>query len=180
MPDQQRRLSSRWTLFYKFVFPTLWSSGFGLGTLLLFVGPSTLHPDPPPHLKWVFLAVWSVVTASMLRWLAPLKRVTLEGDHLVVSNFSREEAIPLRDIESVQGSVLTSPERVSLRLWRRSVFGDTIVFLPRARLFPGFNRHPVVFELRALIGYPPNKPLQPTRAAWPNGQREPPGSGPRG
>ena len=69
------------------------------------------------------------------------------------------------------------PERVPVLVDWWSSQGPLIV-----RAWAGFALAFGTFLVWALISQSslPNKPLQPTRAAQPNGQREPTGSGPRG
>jgi hypothetical protein len=46
-----RNLSSMWTFYMKVLLPTVWISGFGIGTVLLFLeGGDALgqRGDPPP------------------------------------------------------------------------------------------------------------------------------------
>jgi hypothetical protein len=63
-----RELSSRLTIWFKFIFPPVWISGFGLVTgMMLFVefmaGP---RGKPPPELKWILLAVWTATSVGTL------------------------------------------------------------------------------------------------------------------
>jgi hypothetical protein len=91
--------------------------------------------------------------ACLLLFWNPMrsKVLKLDGDRLIVSNYFRETVIPLRDVDRVSGSILISPEFVSIHLKTPSAFGSKIVFLPPVRFFVGFNRHPLVAELRALV-----------------------------
>ena len=149
---ERRQLSSQWTFFYKFVFPTCWIAIMGIGTLVDWI--RLLVPGPLPGVAYAelaFLAVWISLAAWMIWRLGPLKRVTLCGDCLIVSNFRREESIPLQGIRSVEGSRFISPERVRLRLRYTSGFGDTIVFMPIARATLTLTNHPIVAELEQLV-----------------------------
>ena len=80
-----------------------------------------------------------------------LKKVALDGDVLLISNFRKEIAIPLRDVDHVTGSIFMSPELVWLHFRRPTEFGTKIVFMGKWRFFSGFTRHPVVKELQRLI-----------------------------
>jgi hypothetical protein len=147
-----RRLSSSLTFVYKFVFPTLWIGGFATATLLMFVGPADRADPELLRERWIFAGI-TVLGGGFLYWFcARLKRVSLGADRVVISNYLREIEVPLRDVEAVSGSLLMSPELVWLRFRRPTRFGSQIVFMPRVRLFVGLSRHPLVAELRALIG----------------------------
>ena len=91
-----------------------------------------------------------------------LKRVSLRGSTLIVSNYRREVAVPFRDVEGVSGSILLSPEVIWLRCRRPTSFGRTIMFMPRIRLTLGFSHHPFVDQLRALIANSMGLPAAPT------------------
>ena len=79
-----------------------------------------------------------------------LKKVSLDGDALLIEEFGRKARVPLRDVEEVTGSILLRPEIVWLRFRRPTEFGNRILFMPPYRMFGGFTRHPMVAELRTL------------------------------
>ena len=45
---------------------------------------------PPPELRWLFPAIWVVVTIGILRFTFPIKRVEMREGRLFVSNYIRE------------------------------------------------------------------------------------------
>ena len=149
----RRNLSSAWTVIHKVVFPALWIGAFALGTSCLFLSePRTRSgASPPPEMRWVFL-VATVLGSVVLYWFGMrLKRVALDGDRLIISDFGREMEVPLRDVERVTGSILMHPELIWLHFRRPTEFGTKIVFMPPARFLGGYSRHPLVAELRALV-----------------------------
>ena len=88
----------------------------------------------------------------MLWWTcAPLKRVWLEGMTLHVSNYLREIAVPVAAIDQVTESLWINIHPVTIRFNRTTPFGDSIVFMPKARLFALWSPHPVVAELEQLM-----------------------------
>ena len=93
-------LSSRWTLLFKFGFPIIWGGLWSYATALLFVDPSsvTWHGggEPPPWAKWLFLAFLVLGAVTCARVCLPLKRVMLDDESLVVSNYFRSIRVPLR------------------------------------------------------------------------------------
>ncbi|HYP52338.1 MAG TPA: hypothetical protein VEQ42_02295, partial [Pyrinomonadaceae bacterium] len=76
----------------------------------------------------------------------PLKKVTADGDLLLVSNYSREVPIHLSQVSRVSGPDWTSLRRITLHLHGPSAFGQKIVFA--GRLFSAGN---VARELRRRL-----------------------------
>jgi len=154
-----RRLSSSLTFFYKFVFPTIWIAVFAAGTASMFATPDAWHGNGDVReIRWGFLA--ATLLGGSLFWFACMrnKQVVLDLDRKVfsISNYRRTIEVPIRDVESVSGSLLVNPELIWLRFRRPTEFGSKIVFMPRMRFFHGFTRHPMVEELRALVANPAN------------------------
>jgi hypothetical protein len=141
-----RKVSSGWTWFYKFAFPTLWIAAFGLGTVAMFVASGAFSRD---H-RWLFLtgllAGTSIIYWSCIR----VKKVSLDGDSLVISTFRRELRVPLRNVRRVSGSIFWHPELIWLHFRCPTDFGTCVVFIAPMRLL-GFREHPLVRELRALV-----------------------------
>ncbi len=136
-----RRISSSMTVIHKFVLPTLWTGGLAAGTVAMFVAgdPST----------WPFLGAL-ILSGGLVCWHGvPLKRVAIDGDELVVSNYRRTIRVPLGAIRCVTeyGPVCSLP--VWIDFDSRTEFGRTIKFIPQARKFAFFT-HPIVGELRRL------------------------------
>jgi len=150
-----RELSSTWTFFYKFVFPTLWIGMFAMGTLLMFVVPDSFKGGGDVReIRWFFAGA-TVVGGAFIYWACiRLKKVSLDANTLVVSNYRHQVEVPLRDVEAISGSLFMSPELIWLRLRNPTILGTKVVFMPKVRLSFGFSRHPLVAELRALISNP--------------------------
>jgi hypothetical protein len=148
IPEAPMKLiSSRWTFFYKRVFPLLW---FGLLAFivvcLLFAGRSSLHPLPLPALL-VPLAMAALGYAVMRQLVFDLTdQVWDEGDALLIRNAGREQRVPLNTIINVGYSIMTRPERVTLTLRDPGAMGKEITFSPPSRFLP-FTRSPIITEL---------------------------------
>jgi hypothetical protein len=145
-----RRLSSRWTWFYKFVFPIVWIGGFAFGTLSLFQAPASAYPNHDnPALSFLF----ATIIGSLMFYALCMRNkvVSVEGPELVISNFFRTIRVPLKNVERVSGSILITPEVVQITFKERTEFGRKIQFMPHMRFFMGFNRSPVAKELRELV-----------------------------
>lgn len=147
-----RELSSRWTFFHKFVFPTIWIGGFASGTAAMFLSPNAWNLNP--HLRevrWIFLLAL-IVGAAFIYWSGiRMKKVWLAQNSLVISNYLEEITVPLQQVERVSGSILMTPELVWVHFRRPTIFGKRIIFMPKLRLWSGFSEHPIVEELRQLI-----------------------------
>lgn len=138
----QRELSSRFTFFYKYIVIGIWFCGFALGTQeVLLAGPD--HP------KWLqYFATWLLFTGFIYFATGSIKKVTLTGKELVVSNFIRSEVIAVSEVDSVDGSTFLSPKLVWFNLKNPSPFGSRkISFIPAHRMTAGIGKHPLVIEL---------------------------------
>jgi hypothetical protein len=131
----------------KVIFPSLWIPLFGLGTLMLLLGRFE-GQNPPP--KWIFLLAWLAGSAFIYWSCIRLKEVSLDEDFLYVSNYLKEIAIPLSEIQDVTENIWINIHPVTIQLKSPSEFGDKIVFMPPARFFAFFSSHPVVSELKEL------------------------------
>ena len=163
-------LSSRWTPLFKFVFPVAWGGLFGYGTGLLFLNPSGVRwhggGEPPSWAKWVFLA-GLFLGGFLCARIAKLKRVVLDEDSVVISNYLRRVRVPFKQIRAggiepdtaveVYGGVGPIGVRdrrplVALEFSGRTPFGRSIEFIPRSQ--------EVLAELRKRLGWkePPIEP----------------------
>jgi len=66
-------VSSSLTFLYKFIFTSVWSGGFGLGTVVIFLSRKL------EAMRWQFAAAWAIGTAFLLLTCARLKRVKLDA-----------------------------------------------------------------------------------------------------
>jgi hypothetical protein len=143
-----RRISSRWTFFYKRVFPIFWC-----GILILVVavpvfkaGQSGNYPPLVPFLIAPIIMLF-VGLSFMKKFVFDLvDEVWDDGDTLLVKNRDQEERIKLADIKNVSSSQLSSPPRITLSLRRPSLFGDQVTFCGPLRLLP-FASNPVIDDL---------------------------------
>jgi hypothetical protein len=143
------------TFIIKYVYPPAWIGGIGVLALLLFLAPEhflSRNGDPLP--LWIdnlVVAVWIVGSILIVATTVPLKRVFLDGNRLVVSNFRRDTRIPLADITTVTQNRWIKIRPVSITFRNRTPFGRKIQFMPPQRIRWRFwEEDPVVDELRAL------------------------------
>jgi hypothetical protein len=150
----ERTLSSRLTGFYKFVFPTLWLTGFGAGTIALFVESGLRGHSaqaPPPYMKWHFLIAW-ILGALFFYWSCiRLKKVSLSARNLVVSNYFKTITIPLASIERISGTRMLSPEHLQISARTSPSTRYVFIFMPPLRFSFGFSEHPLAGELRTMV-----------------------------
>jgi hypothetical protein len=152
-------LSSAWTFFYKFVFPALWISGFGLGTVALWLDALTVETthSPSSAMKFVFLSVWIVGSAFILWSCAGLKRVRADEQQLFVSNYLREICIPLSVVRDVKQNRWLNIRPITIYFGDVTEFGDRATFMPKRRIAVRLGRvDPVVDELKQLAGLLPD------------------------
>lgn len=148
----REQLSSRWTFFWRVIFPVTWSGGSGLIMLTAWLGWMDHRERPAPlGFKVAFLAGWVVGSAFLLWFARRLRTVWLEDDHLVVAGFGSEEIIPLHRVENVTETRWWRPKMIKVRLQRLPGLPKQVVFVvPEA--FDGlFADHPVVQKLRARM-----------------------------
>jgi hypothetical protein len=140
----QKTLSSGWTYGMKFLFPVLWISGFGLGSLFLW---SKAPADAVP--PYGFFAAWLAVTAFILWTSVGLKRVRVDERRLYVSNYLREISVPFTAIADVKQNRWLRHRPVTIYFKEATGFGDRVTFMPKQRL-NFWSVDPTVSELRRL------------------------------
>jgi hypothetical protein len=146
-----RTLSSAMTFLMKFIFPTLWISIFGYGTLALWTTLLQGHDNqaPPVGMKGVFLLMWVAGTLFILKFCAGLKCIKADNRNLYISNYLREITVPLTLIENVTEIRWINIHPVTIHFRGDTEFGQRVTFMPQSRIFAG-GSHPVVTELNVL------------------------------
>ena len=146
-----QRLSSRWTFYYKYVFPILWIPGFGLATLAVWSGSMNTGEQIPIEIKVFVVAAWILGSVIML-WLAlRVKTVYLEGDRLLVSGGLKEVRIPLVDVAAISETRLWNPKMIKVSLTRTVEYTDHIVFLAPITFRLVFMDDPTAKDLRTRV-----------------------------
>lgn len=132
-------LSSGLTFFCKYLLTSIWSIGFGLGTVEM------IHSNSPEALK--FAVVW--VVGMIFLWLIAgrLKRVELTGNKLIISNYFRRIVVSVLDIEEVRQNRFINTRPITIIFRHNSIFGRSIIFMPKTS-FRLFSEDPVVERLR--------------------------------
>ncbi len=131
----EQQLSSRWTFFYKFIVPALTVGGMGFGAYWAWRNPGSDGVNAPDGMAaehiWILMLAATALVAAVMWWtIAPLKRVVLAGDELLVSNYLTEIRVPLTSIEKISGPSRTNPTRYTVTLLEPTEFGRRITFMP--------------------------------------------------
>jgi hypothetical protein len=142
-----QRISSRWTFFYKRIFPAIW-----FGFLCLFLIVQVVAGLRSGR----FVAVpFLVVPAAMMAFgffimkkliFDLVDEVRDDGDALVIKNRGDEVRVALTDIKNVNYSPFINPPRATLSLRKPTVFGEQITFCAPVRFIP-FSANPVIGQL---------------------------------
>jgi len=140
-------VSSSLTFFYKFIFTSVWSGGFGLGTVVMFL----IRKQEVMAIRWQFAAVWAIGTAFLLLTCARLKRVKLDGATLVISNYRHDTTVPVSEIADVRQNRLINVRPVTITFRKQTPFGSAVTFMPRVS-FRLFSEDDIVTRLRSLAG----------------------------
>ena len=140
-----QNLSSSMTFFYKFVFLIVWSAFFAAAALSILLNP--------PHARhtggWMIALIWVVGTALIWRTCGGFKRVALDGNTLVISNYLREIRVPAGEIVAVSQNRLFNLRPVTITFKQPTAFGGQISFMPPVS-FRLFSEDDVVSRLRRL------------------------------
>lgn len=107
-------------------------------------------------MKFVFLGVWIIGSAFILRAYAGLKRVRVDERQLFVSNYLREICIPFSGVRDVRQNRWLNIRPITIYFRYVTEFGDRATFMPKRRIAIRFWRvDPVVDELKQLAGLLP-------------------------
>jgi hypothetical protein len=147
-------LSSKYTVIAKFVQPPIFM------IILYFSFSKELQESLQKALGnsyWIVLGVVGGFILHNLKQSVILKKVELEGDHLIVSNFLKEWIVPLREIEGLRENTWSRNRLIRIYYRNQKSTGNSIVFRPAGSWKRGLDVHPVTAQLEALL-----KPYLPT------------------
>ncbi len=137
-----QRISSRWTFYFKRVFPVVW---FGFLGILCFV---TLRSGAPFPFA-IFPLIMAVFGYFLMKNLVfdLVDEVWDAGAELVVKNAGREERVRLTEIVNVSYTVMTSPQRVTLTLRQPASSGKKEVTFAAPAVWVPVAKSPIVEDL---------------------------------
>jgi hypothetical protein len=140
-----RRLSSAYTLIYKFVYTFLWFFGFGGAVVVIFFNSQSSQE------WWILGLVWILGLLGVVLFCARLKRVRMDVKYLYISNYLREVRVPLSSVTDVRDMNRISLQTVSLKFLPSTPFGSSVTFMPKIRFRNRSEPHPVVKEIEASV-----------------------------
>src|ERR1043166_7321925 len=111
-----RRISSRWTFFYKRIFPLVWFSFMGfavLAAIYSILAGKLVEPLPALLIPVGMLILGYFLFKKLVFDL--VDEVWDVGGALIVKNAGREERIALSDVMNISYATIVNPPRVTLR-----------------------------------------------------------------
>ena len=126
----RRELSSKLTPLYRWVIPAALTIGAIYAIWKLAIEGVQ---DKPDFLNVVLAVAAASAMAIYARYLDRAKRVWLDDDKLVVSDYRQETQIDISDVDSVASARLLWPTRINIKFARPSVFGERIAFFPSGK-----------------------------------------------
>lgn len=142
----ERRLSSTSTVWWRDIFPKVWTLGVGIGMLGIWL--EWWGQPTPLGLKVLGGALWAGTSLLVSLFGRGLYDVWLEDDRLIVSKGGRRTEIPLRDVTGCSETRAQKIKSVKIELRAGSRLGPEIRFVPPLRLQAPFSDHPVVREIQ--------------------------------
>ncbi|ULU26638.1 hypothetical protein [Dyella terrae] len=147
-----QRLSSRWTFFYKRLFPLFWFGMVAISVTGMWIDPHSAGKRVEPWaalMPQVFMVIIGFVIFKIFIFDL-VDEVWLTGDHLLVKNRGDQASVALDNVMNVSVTTLINPPRISLTLRTESSrLGKTIAFVPAGRqsLFAMFKPNPIATQL---------------------------------
>jgi hypothetical protein len=155
----RRQISSAQTFLMKFVLPAFWIPTFGAVAWGLLLFPTSWHSKSggptPAFMGPLFTVTWLVGSAFIYWSCVRLKRVEMDDDSLYISNYLRQERVPLQDVASLSENRWMNIRPITVRFTRPTAFGSSIVFMPPAQLFRRTVPHPVIAEIEGARAHMP-------------------------
>jgi hypothetical protein len=147
-----QRLSSRWTFFYKRLFPLFWFGMVAISVTGMWIAPHGAGKRVEPWMALmppVFMAIIGFVIFKLIIFDL-VDEVWLTGDHLLVRNRGDQVSVALDNVMNVNVTMFINPPRISLTLRTESSrLGKTIAFVPVSRqsFFAMFKPNPIATQL---------------------------------
>jgi hypothetical protein len=146
----EKLISSNFTFFHKYLLTPIWSGVFGLRTIMLFI-------DNRPK-KIYFLIAWTIGTLLIYLSAYALKKVSIAGNSLIISNYMKTISIPFSEISRISENRLINYRPISIYLKTPGEFGSRIIFRPFFMFCLPFRSHPLCEELKNTIENVNHKP----------------------
>lgn len=147
---QKKNLSSSITFFHKFISPFVSLVAI---VFMVRVVNGGLVRQLPTFAMFVILAAFAGGMAMTI-WLAyMIKKVSVDGEYLIVSDYKHEIAVPLSDIYDVSEMRWMQPYWITITFRRPTAFGDSILFVPPFRLLSFWVANPLVDQIRSMASF---------------------------
>lgn len=127
------RLSSDWTLFLRFFFPTVWIVFFGVVSVVILFSFRLSFPFVLGIIAFYLLGVL-LLAATLLR----LKRVEATDEHLYVTNYFRTFRYAFDSIARISVMDFIILKVVVLHFRERTSFGRKVAFIRRKGVWEEF------------------------------------------
>jgi len=141
----RRELSSTFTPIYRWVIPALLSIA-----AIVFIWRVAVSNSPGTTEITIVVAL-AAGCVILARWLDKAKRVWIDEESLLVSDYRREDTIKLVEIDRVTATRWLRPDRVTITFTRPTIFGNKVVFFPARKGFRLAAPHPIARELTESI-----------------------------
>lgn len=144
-------LSSKATLFWKIIFPIPFFIIWIIGAYNLYdLKSDYLLPE---------LIFGAVLLVFMLLTTSQARKAHYDGEYLYISNFKKEEKIPLTRIMTVN-ELSTIPRMATIILKEPCGFGKKVKYIQRPRIFNVDGNHPDIVKLYAKLQEKAEKELE--------------------
>jgi hypothetical protein len=140
------RLSSNWTLFYKFFIPTFWIVFGGACVIAAWkLGVTMASGVSPTKFATLFTISYLAGVAFLYVFTMRLKRVEVDEQYVYVTNYFKNYRYPHHDIDFIEESKMPLFGRAQLHLKAAGSLGNRITYLPVKGWLQDFLReHPEV------------------------------------
>ncbi len=146
-------ISSSLTFFYKYIF-----CGYAVFIVsIVFFGGIFFGDMASIAMCIGFSPIAITLVICLIKFLGiPLKKISRDMDYLYISNFFKTIKVPFSQIMDVTENKWSNPHLVWIHLYRKTIFGNKIMFMAEFR-FIDFKSHPIVEELKELKMRNPNR-----------------------
>jgi len=145
-----QRLSSTGTVWWRDIFPRVWTVGVGMGMIGLWMGWWG-HPGPREVMA-LAAVLWAGTSILVTLFGRSLYDVWLDGHRLIVSKDGRTVEIPLQDIMGFSESRAQKIKTIRVKLRPGSPLEEGIRFVPPLHFQAPFSEHPVIREIQERKG----------------------------
>ena len=123
-------VSTRWTLLFKIIIPTVWICFFGaISILSIFYDPQVAEPFSPATAK-ILIISFSLSTIGLIYLLfMRIKWVALAPDGFYVSNFFKSYKYTYDSLQSIQEEKVLFWKRITFELRASGTFGKKLFFI---------------------------------------------------